>query len=224
LSRIERLRLASQPIRNTLAELYLVRDRGIILPDPSPDCLRYRSHATKNNETGEWYGALVGLATDADGDVLAVHLVYLGNDGHKAPIALNKKSIGFPTQAAVRLPGRRPLCLGEGLETCLSVWQATGLEVWVCGGEVNIIHQRLPSDIREVVILQDNDENKPDALKSARVYRDAMQSFRRRGLTVRVAKPPQPGFDFNDVLLSEGEGAIFKMIADGKIFRPRGGA
>ncbi len=99
-----------------------LRGRGIAIQPP--DCIRFRQNAYGS------YGAMVALATDAAGEVLAIQQVYLTAEGRKAPLnpvkRTNKAVEGWGERSAVRLPGREPLVLCEGVETALSVWQATG--------------------------------------------------------------------------------------------------
>jgi hypothetical protein len=80
------------------------------------------------------YGALVALATDEAGEVLAVQQIYLTDDGQKAPVKAvkrtNKTVDGWSERAVVRLPGMAPPILCEGIENGLSIWQATGRETW----------------------------------------------------------------------------------------------
>ncbi len=117
----------------TPAHAYLV-GRGIITQPP--DCIRFRRSAYGK------YGAMVALATDAAGEALAIQQVYLTAEGRKAPLDVvkrtNKAVDGWAERAAVRLPGREPLVLCEGVETAPSVWQATGQETWACLGISNI--------------------------------------------------------------------------------------
>lgn len=61
----------------TPAHAYLV-GRGIAVQPP--DCIRYRRNAYGS------HGAMVALATDAAGDVLAIQQVYLTAEGKKAPV------------------------------------------------------------------------------------------------------------------------------------------
>jgi len=59
-------------------------------------------------------------------------------------------------RSAVRLPGREPLVLCEGVETALSIWQATGQEVWACLGISNIARAPVP-DKATAIIARDGD-------------------------------------------------------------------
>lgn len=87
------------PIEGTPAEKYLHR-RGITMPPPDVICYRPRAFGD--------YGAMVALATDADGKVLALQQIYLTDDGQKAPLKVvkrtNKAIDGWAQKSAVRLP------------------------------------------------------------------------------------------------------------------------
>jgi hypothetical protein len=135
----------------TPAHAYL-RGRGIAIQPP--DCIRFRQNAYGS------YGAMVALATDATGEVLAIQQVYLTAEGKKAPLnpikRTNKAVEGWAERSAVRLPGRKPLVLCEGVETALSIWQATGQEVWACLGIANIARAPVPEKAM-VIIARDGD-------------------------------------------------------------------
>jgi predicted P-loop ATPase len=183
----------------TSVETYLSA-RGITAR-PLPPCLRYRPDAYGR------YGALVALSTDAAGAVHAVQQIYLTSDGRKAPIKVqkrtNKACDDWSDLAAVRLPGTSPIVLTEGVETALSVWQATGYETWACLGIGNIARAPVP-DGAPVVVARDGDEA---GSKADSQIRRAVTILRGQGRQVTVAEPP-PGKDFNDVLLEEGEDAV----------------
>ena len=68
----------------------------------------------------------------------------------------NKAVDGWAERASVRLPGREPLVLCEGVETALSVWQATGRETWACLG-ISQHRPRARSGRRPVIIARDGD-------------------------------------------------------------------
>jgi predicted P-loop ATPase len=185
--------------RGTCVETYLAA-RGITAR-PLPPCIRYRPDAYSR------YGALVALSTDAAGAVHAVQQIYLTSDGRKAPIKVqkrtNKARDDWSDLAAVRLPGTTPIVLTEGVETALSVWQATGYETWACLGISNIARAPVPEGVA-VVVARDGDEA---GSKADNQIRRAVTILRGQGLEVTVAEPP-PGKDFNDVLMDEGEEAV----------------
>jgi len=150
-AKVKNIVACSERIAGTCVDTYL-RGRGIsAMP---PDSIRYRRFAAGK------YGALVALATDAEGAVLAVQQVYLTEDGEKAPLdtkkRTNKAVDGWSERAAVRLPGALPLILCEGVETALSVRQTTGRETWACLGISNIGRAPVPKGA-PVVIARDGD-------------------------------------------------------------------
>jgi P4 family phage/plasmid primase-like protien len=193
----------SGPIGATAGALYL-RNRGITA-DP-PDSLRFRTNAFDR------YGALVALATDAGGDVLAVQQIYVTEDGRKAPVAVDKRTNkavdGWSERASVRLPGRAPLVLAEGVVTALSIWQATGQETWACLGIANIGRAPVPAGAA-VIIARDGDA--VDSPADRQIHR-AVAALRHRGHAVTIAVPPR-GKDFNDTLVEHGEAAVRSLIA-----------
>jgi predicted P-loop ATPase len=188
----------------TRVEAYL-RRRGITT-SPLPPSIRFLANAYNH------YGALVALATDPEGQVHGLQLIYLTEDGRKAPLKVqkrtNKAHDGWADVAAVRFPGIAPVVLCEGVETALSVWQATGQESWACLGISNIARAPLPEGA-SVIVARDGDA--PNS-KADQQLRQAVTVLRTRGHDVTVAEPP-PGQDFNDILQSDGEDAVRMLIA-----------
>jgi P4 family phage/plasmid primase-like protien len=202
-------------IEGTPAQLYL-RGRGI--DDAPADAFRFRKQAFGQ------YDALVALAKDANGEVLAVQQVYLTADGQKAPLAVVKRTYKAVDQwsekAAVRLPGISPIVLCEGPETALSVWQATGREVWSCLGISNMSRAPLPEN-SAVTIARDGDD--PDSKADAQIKK-VVSRLMSLGHFVYVATPPT-GEDFNDVLLKQGAEAVRDLIDQARLVNdtePRG--
>lgn len=208
-AKVEQIVAASLDPAGTVVERYLER-RGIT-KRPLPPCLSYRANAHGR------YGAVVAMATTESGEIAAVQQVYVTADGAKAPLPVpkrtNKARDDWAEQAAVRLPGRPPLILCEGVETALSLWQATGQEVWACLGVANIGKAPVPVNV-EVIVARDGD---PPGSPADRQLRGAVTVLERRGHTLRVAEPPE-ATDFNDLLLTGGEAAIRAVLdaaADG---------
>ena len=191
------------PVADTAAERYLHR-RGITVSPP--DALRFRPYAFGN------YGALVVLATDAHGQILALQQIYVTEDGQKAPIKVvkrtNKAIEDWSKRAAARFPGKHPIILTEGPENALSVWQATGHETWACLGVSNIGHAPLPEKA-SVIIARDGDL--PGSKADTQICRVA-SALARRGHSVSIATPPE-GKDFNDLLCEIGADAVRASIA-----------
>ena len=125
----------------------------------------------------------------------------------------NKAVDGWAAKAAVRLPGREPLILCEGVETALSVWQATGQETWACLGISNIGRAPVPENAT-VIIARDGDL--PGSKAEGQMAR-AASMLAHRGMTVLIATPPEEQ-DFNDVLVREGEPAVRDRIGAAERF------
>jgi phage/plasmid primase-like uncharacterized protein len=119
----------------------------------------------------------------------------LKSDGSdKAAVQPQKAALGSTGGGAVRLsPGISELiALTEGIETGLSVLQATQIITWAALGTSGLRTIRLPDCVHIVIICADADE---PGLKAAH---DAAQRFLREGRRVRVAKP-KGAKDFNDM-------------------------
>ena len=111
---------------------------------------------------------------------------------------------------AVRLAAATgKLVLAEGLETALSVLQATGKPVWACLGTSGLKAVILPPEVRMVFIAADGDQRGEDAaIKAA-------DRFVAEGRRTKIARPPW-GMDFNDLLGSESLAALATLAGGGR--------
>ena len=105
------------------------------------------------------------------------------------------------------------LAVAEGIETSLSVMQATGRPVWAALSLGNIGVVELPPVVREVVLCADADAKDPAAAEA--LLMKAAERHAARGRRVRVARPAT-GADFNDMLVSE----VGSRIGGGVMTRP----
>jgi len=139
---------------------------------------------------------MVALVTNGTGVPIGIHRTFLDRDGRgKAPVEPQKMMLGPCRGGAVQLaePGEL-LMVGEGIETCLAVIQATGDAAWAALSTSGMRALDLPKDVRDVVVLADGD----DAGEAA--AQDCARRWKREGRRVRIARPPR-GMDFNDVLV-----------------------
>jgi hypothetical protein len=104
------------------------------------------------------------------------------------------------------------LILAEGVETAMSIWEATGRETRACLGIANIGRAPVP-DAAPVVIARDGDE---PGSKADRALVQAVNALRARGHSICVAIPPT-GEDFNDVLAKQGPDGVKRLIDDAKV-------
>jgi phage/plasmid primase-like uncharacterized protein len=180
----------------TETETYL-RLRGY--PGEIPPTIRHHRKLWHKN-SGLFLPAMVAVMTRHPGRELSgVHRTYLTHDGRKSPLSHNKKMLAASDGAAVRLApldgGEMIVC--EGIETGLSLLASTGRPVWAAlsAGGMETLILPPPSEQPAVLIAGDNDEN-------GRGQRAADVSARRwtlAGHQVRIALPPVPGKDWNDV-------------------------
>jgi hypothetical protein len=196
---IDRTRNAACPADGTLVETYLV-SRAIHAPPPST----LRFHAALIHPSGKRWPAMLALVTRGiDGTPVAVHRTFLARDGRsKAPVAPAKMMLGPCHGGAVRLgPVGDRLLIAEGIETALSVMQATGQPAWAALSTSGLRTLELPADVSDVVVLADGDEPGEAAAH------DAGRRWKREGRRVLIARPPW-GFDFNDVLRGRAFGQV----------------
>ena len=195
----KRIWTEARPAAGTPVETYL-KSRGLtILPPPT---LRYHP-GLKHKPTGLFLPAMVAAVTIWPGrEVVAIHRTFLLADGRKkAPVSRNKMMLGPCTGGAVRLAAHAgagaELVLAEGIETALSVLQATGKPTWACLSTSGLKAVILPPEVTIVTIAADGDEaGEKAALEAAR-------RFYVGGRKVKIARAPD-GMDFNDLLMKPG--------------------
>jgi putative DNA primase/helicase len=184
------------PASNTLAESYL-RSRGLHLPLSST--LRFHG-GLKHPSVGIWPAMVALVSRGPDDASLAVHRMFLSRDGSgKAPVNPEKMMLARCSGGAVHLaPVGGTLIVGEGIETTLSVQQATGLPGWAALSTSGLVALRLPGLplAQTVVIAADHDDPGLEAAEKAAARWQA------EGRVVRIAKPPVVGWDFNDMAMA----------------------
>jgi phage/plasmid primase-like uncharacterized protein len=135
-----------------------------------------------------------------DDKLVAVHRTFLSRDGKsKAPVTPQKMMLGPRQGGAVWLGAADPdqwFVLAEGIETTLSVMMACGLPGCAALSANGLTSLILPPDAAKVLICADNDHNGV----GQRAAGEAAERFLHEGRRVRIATPPIPGTDFNDVL------------------------
>jgi hypothetical protein len=141
--------------------------------------------------------AIVARVDSVHGELVGVHRTWLDRDPDGTWRRRDRASLGPVAGGAVRL-GQvgETLMVGEGVETCLAVIQATGQPAWAALSTSGMMALRLLPEVRQVVILADHDTNGAGELAA----RAAARRWLVEGRRVRIAAPPEPGTDFNDVL------------------------
>jgi CHC2 zinc finger/Toprim domain len=190
-----RLWTAAGDPRGTPVEKYL-HHRGLELP-PGP-VLRWAPRCW-NRETSRELPAMLARVDDHDGKFVAVHRTWLLPDGSgKADLLEPKWSLGPVGGGAVRLAPAGPvLAVAEGIETALTAIVTTGLPAWSALSAGGIKRLILPAETIDVVIIADHDRSGVGESQA----RQAAEQWLTGGRRVRIALPPEPGADLNDVLL-----------------------
>jgi hypothetical protein len=182
---------ASSNANGTPVESYL-RRRGLTVSIPAS----IRFHYGLPHPKGSRWPAMVALVTGGIGNTpIGVHRTFLSRDGTaKAPVEPAKMMLGPCGGGIVSLGGEGgTLMIGEGIETCLSVLQATGFRAWAALSTSGLRKLALPDDERDIIILADAD------VAGEAAAQVAAHGWVREGRRVRITRPSQ-GMDFNDML------------------------
>jgi putative DNA primase/helicase len=187
----------ARPATGTIVETYLA-NRGLVLPPPQ----YLRFHPACPHPSGANLPAMIGLVEHVNYGPTAIHRTFISANGSgKAAVEPDKASLGPVAGGAVRLAQTRAgqwLLVADGLETTLSVMSACALPGWAALSAGGIKSLVLPPSANMVVICADNDANGV----GQRDANAAAERFLAEGRRVRIALPPTPGLDFNDLLRS----------------------
>lgn len=168
--------------------------RGITIAPPP--MLRYTPALRRPD--GSYGPAMVARIDSIDGDLIGITRTWLARDSAGSWRRHDRAMLGRATSGAVRLaPAAKALLIGEGLETCLSAVQASGMPAWAALSTSGLVGLILPPIVRHVIVLADNDRSGA----GERAAYAAAQGWIAEGRAVRIAMPPKPGSDFNDVLI-----------------------
>jgi putative DNA primase/helicase len=192
---------AAQDVGGTPVVHYLAGRRLTIAPPPS---LRW-SPRCWHREARAWLPAMVARVDNIDGEPIGVHRTYLARDDRGQWRRRDRATLGPIAGGAVRLAlAAETLLVGEGLETCLASMLATARPAWAALSTSGIMALALPAIVRDVVILADHDSSGA----GERAARQAAERWLGEGRRVTLALPPEPGTDFNDVLLGRAHAHI----------------
>lgn len=197
------------PLPGTLAATYLA-SRG--LSTPATADLRFHPSATYH-DTATGYPALIAVVRDAAGRQLGIHRTFLRPDGSaKAEVQKPRMMLGPVSGGAVQLApldSSPVLGLAEGIETGLSVLAAyPALPVWAALSAGNLEKFEPPAQVRRIVLLADHDCSGAGIKAANRAAQRHVSAGRR----VWIARPPQLGDDFNDLLRRDGAGAVHAAV------------
>lgn len=184
---------------------YLSR-RGIDA-EPDPRVVRFHpglGYYEEGKRLGT-YPALIARVSDAQGQPVSLHRIYLTPDGRKAPVASPKKMmvpLGPVVGGAIRLyPAGPTLGITEGIETALVIRQRTGMPVW-SGVSTTLLERFVPPpDVALVVVWADLDLSGAGELAAEKLLARLVATGVR--VAVHVPKGPIPrgmkGVDWADL-------------------------
>jgi hypothetical protein len=196
---------AAREARGTPVAAYLAGRNIAITPPPS---LRYAPALRRPDSAGG--PAMVARIDSIDGELIGVHRTWLARDSAGQWRRRDRAMLGRAGGGAVRLaPAADVLMVGEGVETCLSAMQATNMPAWASLSTSGMVGLILPQVVRTVIILADNDCSGAGE-RAARTAAARWLSETRR---VRLAMPPDPGTDFNDVLMGDAYADVRDVAA-----------
>lgn len=194
---------AQQITRTDAAGKYLL-NRGLSLPGDDT-ALRYipRIDYWGNGSVAALPG-MIAAVTDPDGELVALHRIYLSDDGQKAPVPSPKKlskPCGMLQGASVKIGTHAgKLGVAEGIETAMAASLLFGMPVWSCISTAGIKSFSLPDGVEDFYIFGDNDSS-GEGQKAAERLADKVCIF--DSVNVRVLIPDATG-DWNDVLIRNG--------------------
>lgn len=169
------------------------------------------------------YAALIAWARDGRGKITGGQRILIQPDGSPAPEETRKPSFGRIQGCRARSPGQikgGPLYVAEGLETALSVWVATGAEVWAVFGSSGWQAAPLPMG-RQIILCPDLDA---DGSPAQIAFKKAVSHHVAAGLNIWIATAPEPEGskrDLNDTLQRAGILAVREALAGAQDARPK---
>ena len=187
----------ARPAEGTPVQIYLA-SRCITVE--TPPSIRYYPDL-KHGPTGLELPTMVAAVQGPDRTITGILRTFLAAGGSKkAAVPQNKMMLGRCAGGGVRLAAAADrVAVAEGLETALSVLQATNIPTWATLSTSGMRSLILPSNVREIIICADGDDPGEAAA------RDVAKRWVGEGRRVRIARPPR-GCDFNDVLMGRTPG------------------
>lgn len=216
--RLKRNLSRCEPLLGTPGETYL-RNRGITMPLDFLDRngrVMYNPSLWYKDDSLENAIKLQGLCSKVyckDRKLLTLHRTFLTTDGHKADVENGKMMFAgtrtptggcIPLDNPVITPLGRVIGVCEGLETGLSVRQATGCPMWI--GISDRLMENINCNIVDWVLIWADKDNNLAGINAAKRMKERLEQA---GIKAVIFLPQMEGpGDWNDVLVQQGESAF----------------
>lgn len=175
----------------------------------------------------KFFPAMTAVVRDPLGQPVNVHRTLISMQGRKADVEIPKRLCPQPegttiNGGAIRFgnPGRF-LAVAEGIETALSVFEATHLPCWSCISAHGLTQVVVPEKVAYVFIFADKDASETGQKAAQKLYHRLLEEGRK----VCIATVPydipdgSKGVDWNDVLVQYGAKAFPDL---GRLIRESG--
>ena len=225
---IKRIWDGSQPIEGTIAETYL-RSRGI-KGDLSLMGNNLRFHpelSYKEDDSSPWqkFPGMLAIYRDKDGVPLTLHRTFLKSDGSgKADVSRPKMILAPPRDMRggyimldrpIDTASGKYIGIAEGIETALSVREASGCPMWVGYSDRLMEMVNIPLDVKMVIPWVDLEPSgagvRAGKALSERLAKQSCETFPQVPNNM-----DQPKADWNDVYVQKGA-AGFETIFNEEI-------
>ena len=185
-------------ITNTVGEKYL-QSRGIFISGES-DSIKYKERIY-NSETSSFIPALLfRVSTKWDGELCAIHRIYLSPDGLKANLNQPKMALGSIKGAGIWFGEvKDKLYIAEGPENALSILSMGRFPVVSTINATNFGNLFISDSVTNIILCPDNDK--------AGIYnsKKALKNYAKKVRNRKIAKCP-PNKDWNDLLIERMNG------------------
>lgn len=208
------------PIKGTLAENYL-HHRGILgSPDTWHDLYFHPALSYKEDDKSPWIKlpGMLSIVRNADGKPVTLHRTFLNADGtDKAAVTRKKMLLAQPKPlkgACIMLDKPVNTLLGgligisEGIETALSVREATGCPMWIGISDRIMEKMEFASFIQTIVVWADIEAS----AAGMRAAKHIAEKWQAKGKQVIIKDPSlvlqREKVDWNDVYVELGASAF----------------
>lgn len=203
LENLTRIRYAAETwekckdISNTIGEYYL-RKRGISIQINNQ--IKFHGQIL-NKESNRFLPTLLfRVSNKSDGELVAIHRIYLNSNGEKANVINQKMALG-PIKGAGIWFGevKDKLYISEGPENALSILCMGKSPVVSTINATNFPNLSIPENVKIIVLCPDNDKAGISNTKKA------LKTYAKKGRKI-IVKFPRQGKDWNDILLERQNG------------------